>query len=134
MSVRWDEVVTHSSFSYRKAGTGRMAAGETERAISDGPVEVRVRFFGMLVGPKVENPMILQFAQGCTLRDVVKELGRRVGPDLLRALVKENGESFNTCRLFLNGEPVQDMRTKILPIGPANANVEIILFREIEGG
>jgi hypothetical protein len=134
MSVRWDEVVANSSCPYRKGGTGGMAAAETERAISDGPVEVRVRLFGMLVGPEVENPMALHFDQGCTLRDVVKELGRRVGPDLLRTLVKENGESFNTCRLFLDGEPVQDMTTKISPRGPAGATVEIILFREIEGG
>ena len=133
MSVRWDEVVTNS-FPYRKAATCRMAAAETESAISDGPVEVRVRLFGMLVGPEVKNPMLLQFAQGCTLRDVVKELGRRVGPDLFRTLVNENGESLNTCRLSLDGEPVQDMTAKISTRGSAAATVEIILFREIEGG
>jgi hypothetical protein len=133
MSVRWDAVVTHHTFlSPRRVST---AAGTApEPATSDGPVEIRVRLFGMLVGPEVANPMLLQFAAGCALRDVIDELGRRLGPEVMRNVVSENGESFNTCRLFLDGEPVEDMATRISRRGPEAATVEIILFREIEGG
>ena len=133
MNVRWDEVVTrHAILSpSRRATTAAIAA---EPASADGPVEVRVRLFGMLVGPGVTNPMVLQFAKGCALRDVMQELGRRLGPDVMRNLVGENGQSFNTCRLFLDGEPVEDMATRISRKGPAAPTVEIILFREIEGG
>jgi len=77
------------------------------------------------------NPLVLQFAGNCVLRDVIDELGRRLGPDLLRNLVSESGESFNTCRVFLDGEAARDMATPISG-GPAAATVEIILFREIE--
>lgn len=132
MNVRWDEVVTHPLPLPMRAGLKRMAIPEP--AESDNPFQVRVRLFGMVVRPEVKNPVVLQFAQGCTLRDVINELGRRTGPDLLRSLLSDNGESFNTCRMFLDGEPVQDMTTRISPSGSAGATVEIILFREIEGG
>jgi len=132
MSVRWDAVVTNHRFlaSKRLADARAPAAAA---ASADGPVEIRVRLFGMLLGPGVANPMVLQFARGCALRDVVEELGRRLGRDFLRTLVGENGESLNTCRVFVDGEPVQDMATTITG-GSAAATVEIILFREIEGG
>jgi hypothetical protein len=133
MSVRWDEVVTrHAILSPSRRAT--TAAIAPEPASADGPVEIRVRLFGMLVGPGVTNPMVLQFAKGCALRDVMQELGRRLGPDVMRNLLSENGQSFNTCRLFLDGEPVEDMATRISRKGPAGPTVEVILFREIEGG
>lgn len=133
MSVRWDAVVTNHAFlSPRRVSTA--ASSAPEPASANGPVDVRVRLFGMLVGPEVTNPMLLQFARGCNLGDVISELGRRLGPDFLRSVVSENGKSFNTCRLFLDGEPVEDMVTPISRGGPATPTVEIILFREIEGG
>ena len=89
--------------------------------------------FGMVAGCKVTNPLVLQFAGACALRDVFGELGRRLGPAFLRSLVSESGESLNTCRVFVDGKPASEMATPI-PGGPATATVEIILFREIEGG
>jgi hypothetical protein len=133
MSVRWDAVVTRHTFLSPSRGSAA-AATAPEPAGQDGPVEIRVRLFGMLVGPEVTNPMVLQFARGCALQDVMQELGRRLGPQVMRNLVGENGRSFNTCRLFLDGEPVEDMATRISRKGPAAPTVEIILFREIEGG
>ena len=124
MNVRWDCVVTDKMFPLSRP------VPEAAPIDPNRPVEVRVRLFGVLVGPEVTNPLVLQFASGCALRDVIDELGRRLGREFLRHVFSENGESFNTCRLFLDGEPVQDMSTPI----PAAASVEIILFREIEGG
>ena len=132
MSVRWDAVVKDKTFwSSRRVSD---AAGAAPEGASGGaPVEVQVWLFGGLAGPGMTNPLVLQFAGGCVLRDVVDELGRRFGPEFLRTLVSESGESFNTCRVFLDGEAAKDMATPISG-GPAAATVEIILFREIEGG
>jgi hypothetical protein len=132
MSVRWDAVVKNNPFwSSRRAPDATAAAPVAAGA--GGPVEVQVWLFGRLASPDVANPLKLQFEGGCTVRDVIDELGRRLGPDFLRTLVSESGESFNTCRVFVDGEPARDMATPISG-GPAAASVEIILFREIEGG
>ena len=132
MSVRWDAVVKNNPFrSSRRVSDATAAAPEA--AMAGAPVEIQVRLFGMLAGPEVTNPLKLQFPGNCALRDVIEELGRRLGPDFLHTLVSENGEAFNTCRVFLDGESVQDMATPISG-GPGAATVEIILFREIEGG
>lgn len=130
MSVRWDAVVENNTFwSSRRAPDAPATAAEEAGA----PVEVQVWLFGRLASPEVANPLMLQFAGGCAVRDVIDELGRRLGPDFLRTLVGESGESFNTCRVFVDGEPAKNMATPISG-RPAAASVEIILFREIEGG
>ena len=67
------------------------------------------------------------------MRGVLDELGRRLGPEFLRTVVSENGEPFNTCRISLNGELAKDLATPIC-VGTSTASVEMILFREIEGG
>lgn len=132
MSVRWDAVVKNNSIrSSTRVSDATAAAFEAPRA--DVPVEIQVWLFGMMAGSKMKNPLMLQFARGCLLRDVFDELGRRLGPDFLRSLVSESGESFNTCRIFLDGEFVKNMATPISG-GAAAATVEVILFREIEGG
>ena len=133
MSVRWDAVVTNK-YSFAPAQrTAEAHAAATEPALADGPVVVRVRLFGMVMRPGVANPMVLQFKSGCALRDVIEELGHRLGRDFLRTLVGDNGEPINTCRLFVNGVPVRDLAAPISS-GPKPANVEVILIREIEGG
>ena len=124
MNVRWDCVVTDKASAFATRATAPARIDSTR------PVEVRVRLFGMLVGREVAHPLVLQFASGCALRDVIDELGRRLGREFLRHVLSDSGQSFNTCRLFLDGEPVQDLSTPI----PNAASVEIILFREIEGG
>ena len=101
-----------------------------EAAGAGAPVEGQVWLFGRLAGPELANPMRLQFTGDCALRDVIDELGRRLGPEFMRALVSESREVLNTCRVFLGGELARDMAT---PISGA-ATVEIILLREIEGG
>lgn len=128
VNVRWDAVVPKRAFGF--AGRAPEVAAA---AAAPGPLEVRVKLFGMPVAAPVPHPIVLRFEGGCALRDVIDELGRRLGPQFLRGVLKQNGESFNTCRLFLNGEPVQELATAI-PGGPTGASVEIILFREIEGG
>jgi len=133
MNVRWDAVVKNkdSVQSLRRAPDA--AADLPEATHPAAPVEIQVWLFGMLAGPRVTNPLTLHFAEGCSLRGVIDELGRRLGPEFLRTVVSESGEPFNTCRMFLDGEPAKDLAT---PIGvrTPTASVEMILCREIEGG
>jgi hypothetical protein len=132
MSVRWDAVVKNKTFwSSRRIPDAPASAPKAAQA--GAPVEVQAWLFGRLASPEIANPLTLRFAGGCTVRDVIDELGRRLGPDFLRTLVSESGESFNTCRVFVDGEHAKDMATPISG-GAAAATVEIILFREIEGG
>jgi len=92
-----------------------------------------VWLFGKLAGPRVTNPLTLRFAEGCSLRDVLDELGRRLGPEFRRTVFSESGQPFNTCRISLNGELAKDLATPMCA-GTPTASVEMILFREIEGG
>ena len=138
MNVRWDAVVKNNTFrTPRRVPGGAASAPEATAAgpvaaSSVVPVEIQVWLFGILAGAKVTNPLVLQFAADCSLRDVFDELGRRLGPEFLRTLVSESGEALNTCRVFVGGELAKNMATPIS--GGVAATVEIILFREIEGG
>ena len=96
-------------------------------------VEIEVWLFGMMAGPGVRNPLRLQLASPCSLRDALNELGRRLGPEFLRTIADETGELYNTCRVFLDGEPARD-GTAPLCVEGAKVTLEMILFREIEGG
>jgi hypothetical protein len=132
MSVRWDAVAKGNAFwSSRKRPDKPVSAPQS--AAAGAPVEVQVWLFGKLAGPELRNPLILQFSAGCALREVVGELGHRIGPDFLRKVVSESGELFNICRVFLDGTLIKDMATPICS-GGAPATVEIIVLQEIEGG
>ena len=130
MGVRWDEVVEQDTFwSARRADP---AVPNTAPAAS-APKEVQVYLFGMLAGPEVKRPLVIQIGGGSTLGDAISELGRRLGPDVMRFIVSENGKIFSTCHVFVDGIPIKDMMTPI-PGGGSPATVEIILLREIESG
>ncbi len=132
MNVRWDAVAKGNAFwSSREVPEKPASTGQS--AGPGAPVEVQVWLFGKLAGPEARNPMILQFGSGCALREVIGELGRRIGPDFLRKIVSDSGELFNVCRVFLDGDLVKDVATPICS-GGAPASVEIILLQEIEGG
>ena len=132
MGVRWDAVVKNSLRSSTRVPE-KEAADLTQAAQPEVPVEIEVWLFGMMAGPGVTNPLRFQLASRCSLRDVLDELGRRLGSEFLRTIASESGELFNTCRVFLDGEPVKDVATRIC-VTRAKATVEMILFREIEGG
>ena len=132
MSVRWDAVVKNDRIWPSKRAPDRTAAA-LHPAGAGAPIEVHVWLFGGLAGPGVKNPLTLRFDTGCALRAVFDELGRRLGTEFLRTVFGESGESRNTCRVYLDGEPANDLAIP-LSGGSAAVTVEIILFREIEGG
>jgi len=131
-NVRWDAVARGNTYWSSRRRSDDSAA--VSRVASTGePVDVQVWLFGRMANPDVANPVPLRLAAGCTVRDVIDELGRRLGPDFLRSVLSESGETFNTCRVFLEGEAARDAAVPI-PKASAATSVEIILFREIEGG
>jgi hypothetical protein len=128
MGIRWDAVVKKDALR-----PAPRAPEATAAAVVGAPVDVQVWLFGRLAGPEVANPLTFRFERGCTLRDVLDELGRRFGPEFMRTLRSDSGEALNICRVFLDGDAVKDMATPVAA-GLSAATVEIILFREIEGG
>jgi hypothetical protein len=131
-NVRWDAVAKGNTYWSSRRRPEDSAPAPRPRETGE-PVDVQVWLFGRMANPEVGNPLPLRLAAGCAVRDVISELGRRLGPDFLRSVLSESGESFNTCRVFLEGEPAGDMDAPI-PRVSAATTVEIILFREIEGG
>lgn len=131
-NVRWDAVAKGNNYWSSRRRSDESATVSRVPAAGE-PVDVQVWLFGRMANPDVANPVPLRLAAGCTVRDVIDELGRRLGPDFLRSVLNESGETFNTCRVFLDGEAARDAAVPI-PRGSASTTVEIILFREIEGG
>lgn len=130
--VRWDAVTKGNTYwsSRRRAED----SGPASSVSSAGePIDVQAWLFGRMANPEVTNPVQLRMAAGCTVRDVIDELGRRLGPEFLRSVLNERGEAFNTCRVFLEGEVARDIAAPV-PRRSAATTVEIILLREIEGG
>lgn len=128
MNMRWDAAVEANAF-WSDASPSPAApatpAGE--------PVEVQVWLFGMLAASRAERPCKLRLAAGCSLRDVIGELGRRLEPDLLRHIVDERGEPFGHCRVFVDGMQAERWAAPIRG-GGSPTTVEIILLVAAEGG
>ena len=137
VGVRWDSVARQNTFWSPKrapdATPAIPATPSTTAVAAAASVDVQVWLFGMLAGPDVKNPLVLQLGAGVTLRGVIGELGRRLGPDLLRNMISDSGEIFNTCRVFVDGIVAKDMAAPISG-GGSPATVEIILLQDIEGG
>lgn len=96
-------------------------------------VEVSVWLFGALGDPRQPRPLRMHCPSPCRLGDVLDELGRRMGAAFLRQVANRSGAWLETCRVSLDGVLATDLATPV-GAGEAPASVEIILFREIEGG
>lgn len=64
---------------------------------------------------------------------VIAELGRRCGGELLSLVADADGRKFNHCRVYVNGEPVEDV-AKPVHAAESPALVEMILLTAAEGG
>lgn len=129
MSVRWDAVVVGSQFWAKpvRPATAARAAG------IDAPVPVRVLLFGTLANPAADRALTLNLHSPFCVADVIAELGRRCGSELLSLVADSNGGKFNHCRVYVNGEPIEDVARPIHTAGSA-AQVEMILLTAAEGG
>jgi molybdopterin converting factor small subunit len=102
---------------------------------SDGEigVPVTVRLFGILALLTHERLVELTLAKSSTAGDVLRELGKRFGADFLARILRVPGELSTYCALFVNGEQVDDLNTKIAA-DRAAAEIAVILFMASEGG
>ena len=127
MSVRWDAVVGRSQFWAEPARPATAAP----TADTDAPVPVRVLLFGTLANSTADRALTLNLHNPFCVADVIAELGRRCGGELLSLVADSDGRKFNHCRVYVNGEPVEDVAR---PVHESPAQVEMILITAAEGG
>lgn len=129
MEVRWDAVVQGSHFWSERA----RPSPEAPVASADRPVCVQAWLFGSLADGVAERPVALEFRTPFCVRDVIAELGRLYGRAFLDQVTDSGGGIIRNCRVFVNGQAVDDaaapIRTDALP-----TEVELILLTAAEGG
>ena len=127
MSVRWDAVVGRSQFWAEPVRSATAAPA----ALTDAPVPVRVLLFGTLANSTADRALTLNMHSPFCVADVIAEMGRRCGRELLSLVADADGRKFNHCRVYVNGEPVEDVAK---PVHESAAQVEMILLTAAEGG
>ena len=128
MLVRWDAVVRDNNFWSESALRQGAASAPATR-----PVCVQVRLFGSLNDQAGSSPVTLQFQGPFSVNDVVAELGLRLGRSFLDRLTDSAGVLFRICRVFVDGEAVEDVAAPI-ETAAAQSTVELILLTAAEGG
>ena len=129
MSVRWDAVVGRSQFWAEPVRPATAAPA----MLTDAPVAVRVLLFGTLANSTADRALTLNLRSPFCVADVIAELGRRFGSELLSLVADSGGRMFNHCRVYVNGEPVEDV-AKPVHAAESPAQVEMILLTAAEGG
>ncbi len=129
MGVRWDAVVQDSRFWSEPARTAPM----TRPADRSTAVLVEVSLFGSLADAIDERPLALELQSPFAVDDVIAELGRRFGSGFLARVTTSDGERVRHCRVYLDGEEVEDTAAP-LRIRNACAQMEMILLTAAEGG
>ena len=124
-ATRWDEAAADDGYwSEASAPPAPPCAG---------PVEVRVRLFGSLAAEHAQQPIVVRMSSGATLGGVLAELGRVLGPARFAEVLGRRGDKRRTCRLFIDGEAVEDLSLPLCARG-GRVDVEMIVLAGIEGG
>ena len=129
MGVRWDAVVEDKRFWSEPV----RAAPVVQAAQTNAPVSVQVWLFGSLADAIAERPLTLEFQGPFAVDDVIAELGRRCGPEFLFKLTSSGGEPLRHCRVYLDGEEIEDTAAMVRT-SKACAQMEMILLTAAEGG
>ena len=129
MSVRWDAVVGRSQFWAAPVRPATAAPA----ALTDAPVPVRVLLFGTLANSTAGRALALDLRSPFCVSDVITELGHRCVGELLSLVADSDGRKLNHCRVYVNGEPVEDV-AKPIHSAESPAQVEMILLTAAEGG
>lgn len=129
MLVRWDSVVQGNNFW----SEGARPAPTHALAEVDRPVRVQVWLFGYLSEGMAKSPVTVECLAPFSVRQVVAELGRTLGPGFLERLTDTSGELLRHCRAFADGEPVDDTAAPIHTTA-AQTDIELIVLTAAEGG
>jgi len=129
MAVRWDAVVAGDRRRFESAP--HAGARLTPRASAFASVQLWL--FGSLAGAVPERPLELQFPLPFSIGDVIAELGRRCGDEFTSRVTSPDGSLLRHCRVFVDGEAVEDPRAPVCAPDPV-AQIEMILLTAAEGG
>ena len=127
MGVRWDAVVHDNGFWSDAARPSQQTpAAEMSR-------RVQVWLFGSLADGFGERPLAVECRGAFSVDDVIAELGRRYGRAFLDRVTDPDGGIFRYCRVFVNGQAVDDAAAPIRT-GAPQTEIELILLTAAEGG
>ncbi len=129
MVVRWDAVVQDNSFWSEHS----RQSPETPAVDAKRPVCVQVWLFGSLNDGVLKSPVTVEFRGPFSVRDVIAELGHLHGRVFLDRVTDSGGGLFRNCRVFVNGQAVDDAATPI-QTGALQTEVQLILLTAAEGG
>jgi len=127
MGVRWDAVVEDNGFWLDPTVPSR----ESQEAGANRPVQVWL--FGSLADLFVQRPLTVEFRGPFSVGDVIAELGRRGGRAFLDRVMDPCGVMVRNCRVFVNGQSVEDASTPVRTQA-SQTDVELILLTAAEGG
>ncbi len=96
-------------------------------------IKVDVLLFGLLSAMTKERPVTLTLPAKATAMDVVAALEDRFGPDIIGHVKNAEKGILPSCRIFVDGNPLEDASAPIAPEGRP-ATVEMILLKGFEGG
>lgn len=127
MYVRWDAVVDRAAPEADVQATSARAAESSACSIP-----INVRLFGALAAGGARS-FKFELPVPATVADALAALTQRLGERLTDSMLDQTGAKRRHCRLFVNGYPVEDVRTP-LPATGEPAEIEIILLIAPEGG
>ena len=128
-----------SASLWYRAGRRAADALETARQAPEplpadaGDMTVQVWLFGLLSALTTERPVVLRLPGNATTMDVVAALEDRFGSEILGRIRDPVSGILPSCRLFVDGEPIEDVAAPI-SAGRKTARVELILLKGFEGG
>jgi hypothetical protein len=130
--------MTATGIELMPAPQPRRSARRTRATVAPEPrkkrnITVRIWPFGLLATQVTERPLVLHLPADASTGDAIAAMSDRYGRAFVRQLTPERGELARCCRLFVNGEPVEDLSVT-LSAGGGAVDVEIILIMGYEGG
>lgn len=131
MGVRWDAVVERAVERDPGRFETRSEPAPAARLTSSASAPVEVWLFGSLAEAVPERPLRLEFRNPFSIDDVIAELGRRYGDGFLSLVTSPDGGMLRHCRVFVNGEDVEDTGAPVCAQAP---QIEMILLTAAEGG
>ena len=90
-------------------------------------ITVNVRVFGYLATLTDKTRVTLKLPSSAKVGDAVKAIGEACGEEVRAAMKDESGDLAKCCRIFVNGEILDDVNARLLPTD-RRADIEIIIL------
>ena len=116
-----------SSKKGKKQQNSKQQNTAEEATESDHSIAVNVGVFGYLSTLTDKTRVTLNLPGNAKVGDAVKAIGEACGEDVRDAMKDESGDLAKCCRIFVNGEILDDVDARLLPT-ERQANIEIIIL------